>query len=186
MSDQFHTVVFSGHMIDSAERKSKRFPPEKEIQVANEIRKSLEDEKKISLFPLKGIAGGACGGDILFLETCLQLNITTEMFLAQPIEEFKKHSVSFAGVNWERRFDSLLKKLPVHVLDRAADDEKGNVWEQTNKWMMDVALKNGEENTSLIALWDKNPTTKKGGTEGMISIANEKGVRVTLIDIGKL
>ncbi|MEO8399797.1 MAG: hypothetical protein ABI550_08305 [Ignavibacteriaceae bacterium] len=64
----------------------------------------------------KGIAGVACGGDILFYELCQKMNIPSEKYLALPLQKFKKESVSFAGKNWEDHYDLLISKIPDHTL----------------------------------------------------------------------
>ena len=101
-------------MIDAPERKQPRFPAYKERSVQQEIEKYLIEEIKDKNQQLTGIAGGACGGDILFHELCIDLKIPSEIYLALPIEEFKKASVSFAGLEWVERFERLIKKRPVH------------------------------------------------------------------------
>ncbi len=182
----YHSILFTGHMIDAQERKTPRFPPGKENIVRQEIKKCLLKEKGISKDKLIGIAGGACGGDILFHELCEELNIPTEVYLALPVEAFKKESVSFAGKDWEKRFDRLIKKLPVYILPEEKENNKNNVWERANVWMLDTALKNGGKNMSLIALWDGKAGDGGGGTEHMVNVAKEQEARVIIIDINKL
>src|SRR4026207_63460 len=114
-----HFILFTGHMIDSEDRKEPRFPSYKEKQVEQEIYKHLLEQKEKFEDSLEGIASGACGGDIIFHEMCAGLNIPSQMYLALPAEEFKKKSVSFAGKDWDRRFDKLSEKLTVHVLPGA-------------------------------------------------------------------
>lgn len=112
-------------MIDAEDRPEPRFPAGKERAARKEIWKHLIKEKEVAKDELKGIAGGACGGDILFHELCLELNIPTQMYLAIPIDDFKKASVSFAGEEWDTRFDKLSEKLPVQILPEAK--KKGKI-----------------------------------------------------------
>jgi hypothetical protein len=113
------TVLFTGHMIDAPGRKEPRFPSAKEGDAQEAIAALLHNEKRSTAGGLRGIAGGACGGDILFHETCLALGIPSEIYLALPVEKFREESVSFAGRDWEQRFDRLIRLLPVHVLPEA-------------------------------------------------------------------
>jgi hypothetical protein len=172
-------------MIDKQDRKDPRFPPYKEQAVKKEIEKFLLKEKEI-INELKGIAGGACGGDIIFHEVCQGLNIPSEIYLAEPVEDFKKNSVSFAGKDWEKRFHKLISTLPVYVLDKEIDNNKYNIWERTNLWMLDMALKNGGENMTLVALWDGKAGDGPGGVQHMIDIARERQAKIKIIDINKL
>ncbi len=66
------------------------------------------------------------------------------------------------------------------------ENNKNNVWERSNVWMLDIALKNGGKNMSLIALWDGKAGDGGGGTEHMVNVAKEQEARVIIIDINKL
>jgi len=173
-------------MIDAKDRQNPRFPAYKEQNVRKEIRKHLMKVKETTKDEITGIAGGACGGDILFHEVCAEINIPTEIYLALPVDAFKKESVSFAGKDWEERYDRLIKKLPVFILPEEKENNKNNVWERSNVWMLDTALKSGGKNMSLLALWDGKPGDGGGGTEHMVNVAKEQEARVMLIDINKL
>jgi hypothetical protein len=181
-----HSILFTGHMIDAAGRTEPRFPAAKEMSVKNEIKKRVLQEKQNGEI-IKAVAGGACGGDILFLEVCEELGIPSEMCLALPQEEFKKKSVSFAGTNWEHRFDRLAKKIPVLILpaDKNNDPEH-NIWAATNAWMLERAVDAGQLHCTLIALWNGKGGDGKGGTEHMIQMAKEKCAHVIIIDINTL
>lgn len=181
-----HYILFTGHMIDAPDRATPRFPAHKEASAQKEIKLRLLHQQLITSLPLQGIASGACGGDMLFHETCLGLNIPSAIYLASSPEEFKKGSVSFAGKEWQERFDALLKQLPYHVLPEATEETTMNVYERTNEWMLKQALSDGGKNMTLIALWDGGGGGGKGGTEDMINMAKEKGADVEVIDIKKL
>ncbi len=173
-------------MIDKEDRLLRRFPSSKEGVVRKKIKEQLLKVKHAVKEKLKGIAGGACGGDILFHELCLELNIASEIFLALPVNDFKKSSVSFAGKDWEDRYEYLIRKLPVHFLPQSNENNTINVWERANLWMLESALKNGGQNMSLIALWDGKAGDAGGGTEHMIRVAKQNGARTKIIDIKKI
>ena len=182
-----YTILFTGHMIDKEEREEPRFAAAKENEVKEAMRKQLLNETTFAKTAVRGIASGACGGDILFHELCMEYNIQTHIYLALREAEFKKASVSFAGENWDERFEKLVSKLPTTILpNENTENNKENVWEQTNDWMLKNALENGGENMSLIALWDGEKGDGDGGTEHMINIAKEKGARINIIDIKKI
>lgn len=182
-----HFILFTGHMIDARDRQTPRFPAYKEEKARREIKLCLFHQKLIIELPLQGIASGACGGDILFHEICLQLGIPSEIYLPVSPEKFKQDSVSFAGKNWDERFDKLLKQLPYYVLPENKVDAAGmNMYERTNEWMLEKALANGGKNLSLIALWDGGGGDGKGGTKGMIKMVQQKGAAVGIIDIKKI
>jgi hypothetical protein len=134
---------------------------------------------------LKGIAGAASGGDILFQELCAELDIPSEIFLGLPIYEYKKASVSFAGRKWEERFEKLIKTHPVEIF-RKDKEQLNNIWEESNLWMLHEALKAGGKNMTMIALWDGKGGDGAGGTEHMVRKARESGANTIIIDTKKL
>jgi hypothetical protein len=188
-----HYILFTGHMIDRPDRKDPRFPAVKEAAVKQKIKEALMGEKNKTAGELKGIAGGACGGDILFHEVCGELDIKTELYLALPREQFIVESVQFAGVDWVDRFNKLFAKLPRQVLSQTKElpkwlEKKGkySIWERNNLWELNSALVNGGINMTLIALWDGKGGDGPGGTEHMVNEAVSKGAKVIRIDINGL
>lgn len=188
-----HYFLFTGHMIDKPDRKEPRFPPSKEDAVRKRINEILTEEKNKITDELKGIAGGACGGDIIFHESCEDLGIKTELNLALPREQFIVESVQFAGHDWIDRFNKLYKKLPRQVLSQTKElpkwlrkKENYNIWERNNLWELNNALVNGGINMTLIALWDGKGGDGSGGTEHMVKEAERRGAKTIVIDINKL
>jgi hypothetical protein len=157
------------------------------MAVRAELRKQLVEEKATTKNLLTGIAGGACGGDILFHELCEEIGIRTEIYLALPVAEYKKRSVSFAGKLWDNRFDRLIKKLSVNILPvEKRGNTQNNIWALTNLWMLDHALEVEGKNMTLIALWDYKGGDGNGGTEHMINTAKDKGAKIKIININKI
>ena len=183
-----HSILFTGHMIDGRDREEARFPAEKEDAVKSEIQMLLNREKENTKYNIKGLASGACGGDILFHESCEELAISSEIFLPASINKFKKASVSFAGEKWDKRFDKLVSKLPIYILEdnNSKNNKDKNIYELTNSWMLRIALENGGKNMTLIALWDRKVGDGSGGTEHMINIARDEGAIIKIININKI
>jgi hypothetical protein len=187
-----HYLLFTGHMIDKANRATPRFPSAKEAAAKEQIKQKIKDavtsagaNKKII-----GIAGGACGGDILFHELCKELGIESKMPLAIPENDFIAASVSFAGAGWVQRFHNLIQLLPHPVL---MDSEilpawlkKKNdysVWSRNNLWLLHMAQQNGTMNMTLIALWDGKGGDGPGGTQHMVETAKAGGAKTFVIDM---
>jgi len=180
-----HFLLFTGHLIDAENRKTPRFPAHKESAAAKRLTDCLVQIKQnTGETEFCGIAGGASGGDILFHETCQQLEIPSEIYLALPVDEFMEASVSTAGAGWEARYHKLIKELPVHILPKTEATE--NVWEKANDWMLIEALQNGGKNMTLLALWDGKGGDGPGGTEHMVNLAIASGATVNIIDITAL
>ena len=129
-----------------------------------------------------GVAGGACGGDLLFHECCEELGISTRVLLALPPDEFEEISVAPAGLGWVRRFRKLLKNAGAGVQvmreeDGLREGATGNVWQRANLWMIEEASRVAGE-CALLALWDGKAGDKAGGTEHFIEAARARGIRV--------
>ena len=81
-------VVCVGHMIDRPGRSRARFPPELEPAVRGAIRERLS-----ALDGRIGFSSAACGADILFLETVLELGGDVHVVLPYDQEMFVRDSV---------------------------------------------------------------------------------------------
>ncbi|MEO8860620.1 MAG: tetratricopeptide repeat-containing protein [Ginsengibacter sp.] len=185
-------LLFTGHMIDKPDRKQPRFPASKEVEVRKAIKDKLvlEKNKMEEGSVLCGVAGAACGGDILFHEICAELDIPTQMFLAIPREKFLVESVAFAGIDWIERFDKLYEKLPHPVLSDQKELPKWlqkkpryDIWSRNNLWELNYSLINGGMNMTLLALWDGKAADGPGGTEDMVNLAKKNGSKTVIIDI---
>ncbi len=183
-------LLFTGHRIDSAKRQKPRFPANKEAVAREAIRSAISGEKDLSSGAMLGIAGGANGGDILFLELCDELNIKTEMILALPENQFIEASVDNEDKGWLRRFHAQLEKHPnTPVLAEAPELPKWlqfkrsyDIWQRNNLWLLSEALCLAPKNLTVIALWDGEPGDGPGGTEHMVSLAKERGARIIHLD----
>jgi hypothetical protein len=179
-------ILFTGHRIDAPDRLKPRFPPESEAEAQKAILKALADEgDRFGLTNLRAISSGASGGDILFLESCMALQIPAEIYLARQPEDFVRASVADSGSGWVRRFEALCARFPVHILDAAATSGM-NDWQQTNHWMLDTALGHDGVGTTVIALWDGQDGDGDGGTQDMVDRARAAGARVIRIDTADL
>ena len=110
-------VLFTGHMVDRPDRPADkaRFPRTREAEakaraaIEEALRGELAEAGGVSL----GIAGGACGGDILFHEVCKTLGIPTQLYLALPPDQFQVESVQHGGPNLGGAVSPALRTDPV-------------------------------------------------------------------------
>ncbi|WP_149274912.1 tetratricopeptide repeat-containing protein [Pareuzebyella sediminis] len=186
-------IMFTGHMIDAEDRKEPRFPKDREAEVRKKIKAAVEAIRKAS--PEKnflGISGGACGGDILFLEVCKELGIEMKMYLALPAEKYIVESVQFAGNNWVKRFYELYedKNTEIDILAETKElpvwlQEKKNYsfWERNNLWLLNTALSFGGRHLNLVAVWDGKGGDGPGGTEHMIKEIKRRGALSEVIQL---
>ena len=179
-------ILFTGHRVDEAKREKPRFPAAMEGVARDAIRAAVAAEKSVTTGAIFGVAGGANGGDILFLEVCAELGISTEMMLALPEGPFVARSVAADDPMWEKRFYAQLRKHPNppelaknEDLPQWLQGKKGyDVWQRNNLWLLSEALCRSPENLTLIALWDGERGDGPGGTENMVKLAREHGAKV--------
>jgi hypothetical protein len=187
-------VLFTGHRIDASNRPKPRFPPAKESFAREAIRSALSSEKEITNGSMIGVAGAANGADILFLEVCDELEMPTKVMLALPESQFVGASVDNEDKNWLRRFHAQIEKHPdAPVLTQSPELPKWlqfkrgyDVWQRNNLWLLSEALCIAPRHLTLVALWDGESGDGPGGTEHMVSLANERGARVVRLDTKEL
>lgn len=184
-------LLFTGHMIDGPGRATPRFPAAAVPQAAKAIREAVEKALCVSKAEtIVGIAGGACGGDLLFHGVCEELGIRSELFLALPPNVYRTDSVDRAGAEWSKRFDALLQRRPdVPVLNEVeglppwlVSRPGWSTWQRANLWLLSEALAKGAPNVQVIALWDGEAGDGPGGTEHLFRIARENGAGTVHLD----
>ena len=199
-------LIFTGHMIDADDRKTPRFPKDKEPIARQKIKEAVEAEMKVGSGVSFGIAGGANGGDILFHEVCHELGIPTHLYLAMPSGLYVTKSVRKAGPDWVQRFRDLYARLMdegrVRILSQLEDEPKDdkeylpawlrskpnyNIWQRNNLWMLHNALSaGGDDCVTLIALWDCQPTGDgPGGTSDLVAKVDKRGAKSLVINTKK-
>ena len=197
--EQERVLLFTGHRVDAAGREKPRFPRTREAAEAARlaIREKILEERQRS--PISyGLAGGASGGDILFLEVCAELGIKTWLYLALPKDQYIVKSVQDAGPEWVDRFNELHKRqLAAKRLRVLADIEelpqwlatkpKEYLWQRNNLWMLNNALADEKSDLTLIALWDgKDQGDGPGGTVDLVRRAQERGAKVVILNTNEL
>ena len=140
------------------------------------IEQALRDEMAAPEGVSLGIAGGACGSDILFHEVCASLGIPTRLHLALPRDRFQVESVQRGGPAWVERYRALCERVPSRVLqdDKAlprwlVDKPDYDIWQRNNLWMMFNALAIYPKHLTLIALYNRGARTRRSRRRRRIS-----------------
>jgi tetratricopeptide (TPR) repeat protein len=191
-----HSVLlFTGHRVDAPGRDTPRFPNTAgaESQARQLIRTAIEEERASASGEIIGIAGGACGGDILFHEICAELGIKTLLYLALPPSDFCAASVKDGGPKWVERYNRLVERVPPRVL---AENRKlpywlqrkkdYDIWQRNNLWMLFNALAENPRRFTLIALWNGQQGDGPGGTRDLIQQVGDRGHKTVIRDAGPL
>ncbi len=194
MPEPSRALLFSGHMIDAADRPAPRFPPAAEPAAARGIAAAL-DALGAGADDL-GLCEGSCGGDILFAEALLARGGALELLLPFDAATFLRTSVAFPKPpaatpdRWAARFDALRKHPAVRV--REMPRELGptppgvDPFERCNAWLLDRALALGAPGLRFLCLWDGSAGDGPGGTRRMIDEVRRRGGRVEVLDTAAL
>ncbi len=179
-------VLFTGHMIDLPGRPTPRFPANLESVTADVIRLRISALSEASGGSLVGIAQGARGGDILFLENCHDLGLDTRMLLPEPEEAFVAHSVEgVPGSDWADRFEALWRSHAESERGVLAPANGANIHEAANRTQLDLAKSLGAE-VRLLAFWDGKGGDGPGGTESFVRMVEKAGGAFDHIDAAEL
>jgi hypothetical protein len=180
--------LFSGHMIDAPDRKEPRFPADKERIAAAAIATQL-DELKAGAEDL-AFCGGACGGDILFAEACLERGVRVDVRIPFDEPTFLQKSVAFAGGDWSERYFKIKShaNTRVYVLpdELASLPKDANAYARNNLWQLYTALAWEPDKVRFLCLWNRKGGDGFGGTEHMVQIVQKYSGRIYVLDTTKL
>lgn len=175
-------VVFSGHIVDAQGRPDERFPPRMVPAAARRIAQALDD---MQCGPADiAITQGSAGGDILFIEACVQRHLPVQLMLPLPEPQFVARSIEAAtdGAAWSNRYLAVRSQLGVQPV--AMPSAPGNPFERCNAWMLRTALASGAH-LELLCLWNGAPGDA-GGTAHMVRECMAANARITWIDTREL
>lgn len=178
-------VLFSGHMIDSPDRKSPRFPASLEEVVSARIAAVL-DGWQVGKHDIC-ICGGARGGDILFAEHCLERGAESRLFLPLEREAFLDASVRLPPAcdsDWEDRFADILERSYATWPDPdSATDVSDNPFAKNNTRMIAAAKASADGGPiHLLLLWNGQGGDGDGGTADVVHQVEGIAESVAIID----
>lgn len=179
-------VVFSGHMVDHADRGTPRFPPSLEAEVSRAIRTRLE-----GLRAGAGFATAACGSALLFHEAILARHGEAHVVLPYDREEFHRDSVAIrADQDWTDRFEGVLAAARRVITASPQRLDRGSVpFQYANQLLLGLArIRARQMHTELVplAVWDGQPSAVPGTTAWTVARWRELGLRVEVIQLGEL
>jgi len=183
--------LFSGHMIDTPDRATPRFPPAQEPIAGRKIAEALD---QLGAGPDDlALTQGACGGDLLFTEACQQRGVKVHWL--QPFREpdFIDKSVVRCGESWRNRYLDAKARLaapicsaPEELGDQPTNSEPGYPYERCNLWLLYTALACGVDKVRFVCLWNGGGGDGPGGTAHMYNEVKRRTGRVTWLDTRSL
>lgn len=189
---QPHNVfLFSGHMIDALDRPTPRFPPAKEPSAAQKVSEALD---RLGAGPDDlALTQGACGGDLLFTEACLQRGVKVNWLQPYREPDFIQNSVVRCSETWRKRYLDAKAKLAAPI--RSAPNDLGEPrpgtkpdypYERCNLWLLYTALAYGVDKVRFVCLWNGGEGDSPGGTAHMYNEVKRRTGQVTWIDIRQI
>lgn len=181
-----HTVLlFTGHLLDSIDRISSRFP----YRLITEVRRLIASEVNAfrnPALPQTAISSLAAGGDILFAEAALDAEIPLHIFLSHPPDEFVDRSVQYAKNHpdedrneWLSRFENSMGQA---VSIRVVDAKEGiDPYIACNREMLRHALQLAGQQVNRIralAMMESDSEIKGGGSADFALEIEKAGVPV--------
>ena len=133
------------------------------------IRGFLREQKRKTSAIVYGVSSAAAGGDLLFAESCLELDIPLRILLPLPREEFRK---DFDEAAWLRA---------EQVIGKAASVDVTAVHEIRNEAYYECGVETVQQSQLMIALWDGEPSGGMGGTGEIKDFAEAMGKPVIWI-----
>jgi class 3 adenylate cyclase len=155
-------------MIDAPDRKTPRFPPQKEGEI-----KALLEKQLAAMNAGIGFSSAASGSDILFLEAMLSRGAAIHLVLPWPAEEFVKTSVAIAGDDgaWVERFHKVLDRAAsIRVLGQLYMPGSATGFEYCNLAMNGLArifARSLDLEITPLAVWD-GESGAPGGTGSFV------------------
>ncbi len=185
--------LFSGHMVDAPDRREPRFPRELVPKAGERIFETLVN---MGAGPEDlALCQAAAGGDLLFLEACLELGVRCQIYLPFTGPEFIERSVlpSWEGDTWRDRYYSVKQRvLEGQGRVRIMPSELGPLpegvdpFERCNLWLLYTALAWDVEKVRFVTLWNGGGGDGPGGTAHMYNEVKHRTGRVKWIDTRQL
>ena len=138
-----------------------------------------------------GYASAACGSDIMFLETILDMGGEAHVILPYNQKQFIEDSVELIpGANWSARFEQVLQSATDVLVASEQRMEGGGVsFEYTNLLLHGLAsIRAGQLETEMIpmAVWDGREGDGSGGTASIVEHWRDVGHQVEVIDTSEI
>lgn len=188
-------LLFSGHMVDTQDRKTPRFPLDKVSLAETEITKTL-DQLGANSDDL-ALTQGASGGDLVFAEACQKRGIKLQLMQPFSEPEFIESSVVPSTGDWRSRYFDVKAKLTQPVLcmpdelgvikrNNKTDATSRTEFERCNLWLLNTALAYGPKKVQFICLWDGGAGDGPGGTTHMYNEVKRRTGQVHWLDTRQL
>ena len=184
-------IIFSGHMLDSADETCPRFPADKE-EAAKESIKDMILKLCKGQKPHYGYASLANGADILFHEALNELGGQSHIVFPFNADDFAKESVAIGKDDntkkkWKKRFDAIRQSAAEELYASSQKLEYESIaYVYANQYLLGLAgirAKTLDMELKGLALWDGKIGKGAGGTADNVALWIKSKVSVDVIDV---
>jgi hypothetical protein len=154
-------IGFTGHRNLPDEARSRRL-----------IYDFLAEKKASTPEILLGVSSVAAGGDLLFAESCIALEIPLRVLLPLTREAFRK---DFDEATWSRAEEAMRRAISVELVGKDG---------QRDECYYECGLETVMQSQWQVALWNGEPARGLGGTEQVVAFARSVGRPVVWIHSG--
>ncbi|MGB6545913.1 MAG: hypothetical protein WA871_07860 [Candidatus Acidiferrales bacterium] len=148
-------IGFTGHRKLPDEAKSRKL-----------VYDFLSQRKTAAPGLIYGVSSVAAGADLLFCESCIQLEIPLHVLLPMPAEEFRN---DFDADTWARA---------EHVMQIAVSVEVTGGHQPRQERYYECGIQTVQQCQLLVTVWNGEPSHGMGGTEDIVSFARGLGMPV--------
>lgn len=127
------------------------------------LRDFLREYKASTPAIVYGVSSAAAGADLLFAESCLELDIPVRILLPMPAEEFRN---DFDAETWAR---------VERVLARAISVEVTGTTGERSELYYECGIRTVQQCRLLVVLWDGQKARGLGGTAEIVEFAEKIG-----------
>jgi tetratricopeptide (TPR) repeat protein len=187
--DEGNVFLFKGYTIDTTKEQEMYFPAHIEEDVKKAIG-DLLDKYQAGPDDLAITGGMAAGGDLIFIECCVERGIPVNAHLPFTEAVYVRDFVGPSGEDWVRRFYNarnhpLVDEYYQHEL--VGDPREGDdPCERNNRWALYSSLSRGIDKVRLIALWnDKSKLQTHRDAhlvQHMVELMRDTGGQVEIIN----
>jgi tetratricopeptide (TPR) repeat protein len=191
--DEGNVFLFSGYMIDKPDEEEVHFPAHIEEVIKKAI-DDLLDKYQAGSNDLAITSCMAAGGDLIFVECCMERGIPVKAHLAFTESVHVRDFVSPCGEDWVERFYNARNHPLVdeyYQQELVGDPRDGDdPCERNNRWALYSSLSRGIDKVRLIALWNEKSSDQNRHdahlVQHMVELMRDTGGRVVIINPSKV
>jgi len=181
-------LLFTGHLLDAANRETTRFPHSMLDEAKLLISKSIDELAKVNSISV-AIASLGAGGDMLFAAEVLKRNVRLHIFIPTEKGQFIDESVTYLksvegedAEAWKLEFDRILALADIVVFTKP-DHAEQNPYAACNTKMLQHAFELAPTERGVVGLALVKPGEEKieGGAAHFLQEMRSKHVPVQIL-----